>query len=116
MLLPPDGEKGRPMTERDPINVAPTGTRHRMPRPHTQQRSYILARRPSVSRDGYQAVHVDGKLGVEEGEEEYGDGEELPTREPRASFDTDDSPSGVSMVEAAQAVWNKRTRWYLFGG
>ncbi|KAJ9093910.1 hypothetical protein QFC19_008142 [Naganishia cerealis] len=118
-------EKDQAMTERAPINVPPTGTRNRMPRAGkpspTQQRSYILARRPSVNRDGYQAVHADAKQIVDEeglGEEvdEAGPLPRSSRRPPRPSFGTDDSPSGVNMVEAAQAVWNKRTRWYLFGG
>jgi hypothetical protein len=86
----------------------------------TQQRSYILARRPSATQDGYQAVNTDAKsVGNEqdlEEEDEAGPPPRNPSRLPRSSFCSDDTPSGVSMVEAAQAVWNKRTRWYLFGG
>lgn len=112
------------MTERDPINVPPTGTRHRMPRAGNKspsaQRSFILARRPSVNGNGYQAVRMDGKPSLEEEalEDEEGIRAGAPPvpRSARGSFGTDKSPSGVNMVEAAQAVWNKRTRWYLFGG
>ncbi|KAJ9122246.1 hypothetical protein QFC22_001666 [Naganishia vaughanmartiniae] len=110
-------EKLQAMTERTPINVPQNGTRNRMPRAGkpspTQQRSYILARRPSATQDGYQAVNTDAKQVVNGGEpideDEAGPPPRSSPRLPRESFCSDDSPSGVNMVEAAQAVWNKRT-------
>lgn len=78
-----------------------------------------MARRPSGSGEGYQALRMDGKPLVESEEDEEGEEGVRAgplSREARGSFGTDKSPSGVNMVEAAQAVWNKRTRWYLFGG